>query len=860
MKLLSEKKMYAAERRIEELERLLPSGVKTRFAQAEPKIREERALYRYLWAALPWSDCISERTPAMLLDYLQHGLFLYETSERVRCLPEDMFLEYVLQPRVNNERLEPCRQALYKALSGVMDAGTEREIALAVNDWCGAQAAYAATDARTAAVSAILRAAKGRCGEETVLAVHALRSVGLAARQVYVPRWAHTDDNHAWVEVYCDNAWHYLGACEPEEVLDRGWFTKSAARAMMVHARRFTPPDENEHAMDRFGMAWRVNRLSCYAQTKRLTVQVCQGDIPCSGAAVTFFLLNGAEFSSIAVLFSGPDGKVSVTCGYGTLLVQARLGAYSGTHLAAPDSTACTICLQKRVNGSEKWKDFVFAATPVSDIRVDALTDEVNRRHDQKQKAAMAAREEKLRRFHHAAQALDLQLGCSERFKELLHKAYGNTEELIRFISQRSADGLSDAESIRYKENLVFALSEKDLYDVDAELLETHYLAAIPFREGLPETVFCEGVLSPRIGLEELTDWRSRLRVLLEKQGAPICRDDPKKLWQLLETRIRARTEFCYPTLLSAPADIYMSGIGSKQERAILFVALCRTLGIPAKLRDTDAAPLYFQDDAYHAADSAADITAELLLESGAAEWHYGVNWSLARETDGVHEAMHETVYETLNLHKNRWRGGECLVPLCAGAYRLITTNRLPGGTQLASARTIVLEAGSMCRIPMRWCKAEAAQMLQSIRLPDLGLQPSEANEKQAAIRIWLSPAEEPSAHILNELCEQCDRFAAIANRIWFILPEHMKPEDNHLMEQTMNALKGIRIAYDPQQRTGKQLAREMFLEPEVMPFVLLTNASGDGSFAVCGYNVGTVAMLERLWALQAENTGMEAL
>ena len=45
-----------------------------------------------------------------------------------------------------------------------------------------------------------------------------LWAVGIPARQVYTPRWAHTDDNHAWVEAWVDGEWHYLGASEPAPV------------------------------------------------------------------------------------------------------------------------------------------------------------------------------------------------------------------------------------------------------------------------------------------------------------------------------------------------------------------------------------------------------------------------------------------------------------------------------------------------------------------------------------------------------------------------------------------------------------------------------------------------------------------
>ena len=61
----------------------------------------------------------------------------------------------------------------------------------------------------------------------------------IPARQVYTPRWAHTDDNHAWVEAWADGHWYFFGACEPEPVLNLGWFNSPASRGMLMHTKVF---------------------------------------------------------------------------------------------------------------------------------------------------------------------------------------------------------------------------------------------------------------------------------------------------------------------------------------------------------------------------------------------------------------------------------------------------------------------------------------------------------------------------------------------------------------------------------------------------------------------------------------------
>ena len=111
--------------------------------------------------------------------------------------------------------------------------------ALEVNHWCHEKVEYKSTDVRTSSPLSTVKTAFGRCGEESTFTVAALRSVGIPSRQVYTPRWAHTDDNHAWVEVYVDGKWYFLGACEPDPELNMGWFAVPATRAIMMHTNTF---------------------------------------------------------------------------------------------------------------------------------------------------------------------------------------------------------------------------------------------------------------------------------------------------------------------------------------------------------------------------------------------------------------------------------------------------------------------------------------------------------------------------------------------------------------------------------------------------------------------------------------------
>ena len=224
---------------------------------------------QFLYGHLPVNDVLSFLVE-LLAGYVEATLEAWEKIDYVKRIPQDLFFSYVLSHRVNSEWLDGSRSVLLGELLPHVQGKTMEQAALAVNYWCYSQATYTSADDRTLGPLAIMRRTLGRCGEESVLAVAALRSVGIPARQCYCPRWSHCDDNHAWVEVWTDGAWHYLGACEPEPVLDKGWFTAAASRAMLVHTRCWSHFPETEHVACATPLYDLVHCTGRYAEVRRL--------------------------------------------------------------------------------------------------------------------------------------------------------------------------------------------------------------------------------------------------------------------------------------------------------------------------------------------------------------------------------------------------------------------------------------------------------------------------------------------------------------------------------------------------------------------------------------------------------------
>ena len=257
------------------------------FSDATLTVAEREALM-FLYAYMPIGD-ITDYSGEYYLENLRLSGQVRREMPWGKEVTDELFRHFVLPIRVNNENLDDSRSVFYEELRERVKGLSMKDAILEVNHWCHEKVAYRPSDARTSSPLATVKTAYGRCGEESTFTVAALRSVGIPARQVYTPRWAHTDDNHAWVEAWADGKWYFLGACEPEPVLNLGWFNAPASRGMLMHTKVFGRYDGPEEVMLETPNYTEINVTENYAPTAKATVLVTDADgRPVSGAKVDF--------------------------------------------------------------------------------------------------------------------------------------------------------------------------------------------------------------------------------------------------------------------------------------------------------------------------------------------------------------------------------------------------------------------------------------------------------------------------------------------------------------------------------------------------------------------------------------------
>lgn len=817
----------------------------------------QKICMKYLYGTMPISD-IANYDFSLFLSYVDHALFLRKNIAWCQTIPEDIFFNHVLYYRVNTEDIVDCRRAFYDLcwprLVSANKTTSMKEAALELNYWCFENATYRQTDDRTANPLTVLRCAYGRCGEESTFATTAFRSVGIPTRQIYTPRWPHCDDNHAWIEVWCDGDWHYLGACEPEEVLDKGWFTAAASRAMIIHSRMFSDYVENEEIVTHEGLTTVCNELFRYADKQTFSIRVTENGKPLSGVSLRIELLNYSEFFPISTLISDENGEASITLGLGDLHIHAVKDGKFLTRLVNSrkessvtlDFSQATACQTEELKGEE------YDVVPPKDNMKFAvrLTDEQKETQQKKFDAAAALLHQKEATFYSEDSAAEAakKLGLSGETAQFAAKAIfdskGNSEEIFRFLN--AAHSL---EEMQLRAKLLQTLTVKDKTDLSADILENHF-ANTPKQADLPEDIFVPYLLSPRVSTEKLTNWRTELACFFTEEQKNTFRANPESAWSWILEHISSHDEREYGSLIASPAQLLKVGFGSHLSKKVLFVALCRTLGIPARLNPETKSAQYYSNGSFHNVEiDSKEATLPFTVISGDdTKWVYFQNWSLGLLRGGI--------YHTLDLSQREWKDGKVALDLAPGAYRLLTAKRMPNGSLFTKEYRFNVSDDSENSLTIRLRDTKISDMLENMDILPFSLKDKDGNKiaaeqltaGKANILFWLEEGKEPTEHILNELIEHHKRYNALDAQLVFIIRSD-EAKKNHTLAKALELLPNVTICYDDFRENVSSIARRMYVDPDKLPLIVVTKPGLNGIFATSGYNVGMGDLLIKILA-----------
>ena len=652
---------------------------------------DEREALEFLYAYMPLGDIVNQ-TPEFYLEQYRLMETALEEMPWGKRIPERELRHFVLPVRVNNENIDSSRCVFYKELAPRIKDMSMKDAVLEVNHWCHEKAVYMPSDRRTSSPLATVKTAYGRCGEESTLLVAALRAVGIPARQVYTPRWAHTDSNHAWVEAWVDGEWYFLGACEPEPVLNLGWFNAPASRGMLMHTNVFGRYDGPEEVVRETPNYTEINVIEHYAPESAVvdvTVSDEEGS-PVEGAKVYFQIYNYSEFNSVAFKLTDAQGKAKLTAGLGDMMIYAsKDGRFGFEKVSYGKDKAADIAL-KYEEGSVIPHLEMEVVPPVENAQLPDVTEEQRAENTRRMEYEDSLRNAYVATFYNKKTASAYAKGFKrllpdqeERIADILVASRGNHQEITSFLRKAAEKGRFTSAV-----NILESLVEKDLRDTPEYVLED-YLYNTPEGE---ESV---NVYCPRVDTELLRPYKEYFVKNVPQSLVDSLRADPAMFVSWCKENLSLHDEMSLRYVQLSPVRVWETRLADKPSREIFFAAVCRTFGIKA-WKDSVTGVLYYEHEGleyavdFDAAEQVVSPKGYLKLKYDEIplldDPKYKTHFSVSKYVNGQFQLLNFSG-TWASLFRNV-REMDC------GYYMLVSGSRMSGGNVFADVEFFTIEEG----------------------------------------------------------------------------------------------------------------------------------------------------------------------
>lgn len=758
-----------------------------------------------------------------------------------RLVSERDFRNFVLPVRVNNEHLDDARQYLIQQLTPLVEGLTMSEAALEINHWLHSHVTYRPSDARTSPPLSTLRTSFGRCGEESTLGVAAMRAMGIPARQVYTPRWAHTDDNHAWVEVWTDGRWHFLGACEPEAVLDLGWFNAPASRGMLMSANADGRYDGPEEVLAHTSVSTSINVTSNYAPVDTAVVFVVDtAGQPVTNASVNFMLYNYAEYYPVARKTTDAAGRATLTAGLGDMVIWATdtAGRFGIDRYTVGSRQPLLLTLDK----DRTWTgtlDFTLVP-PRQSSNLTTVTPQQQRDNTRRLAVEDSLRNAYFSTFFNPATAAEFvcRHALPADAAPLLQAAYGNHDVITAF--------LTDAKDKQLAADFLKTLSDKDIRDISPDVLADFYIDSVP--DGIDRDTYLRYVACPRVYDETLTPYKTFFIKHVPEKQRLAYRNDPQKWIDRITTEISV--EPC-PTsaknIIISPEAVYTHRKNIPPlSRDIFAVASLRSFGVPAYLDRVTMTQHYIHNGQDIAIIFGTTATPRKNADTGRLQLTYDqqrtenpgyyTHFTLSRIVDGQPELLNFAEDATYN---DTFATG---TDIPAGQTLLVTGQRLADGTVLSRAAIFDVPRDSTITVPLQ-IRNDPTQ-LQVIgnfnsenRYRDTATQTIRsllsATGRGYYVLVYVKPHHEPSTHVLNELMQNAPQLEKWPGRIMIIVDGDTA---DNLAVEFPNLPANVIVGTDIDRTIAAQLTRF----GTNYPMVIIADTFNRVVYATDGYTIGT--------------------
>lgn len=800
----------------------------------KPTNEEEEAL-KFLYAYMPIAD-ITDYSKAYHLNNVRTALRTRKEMPWGNKVPELLFRHFVLPMRVNNEPLDSSRTIFYRELKERVKGLSMKDAILEVNHWCHEKVTYEPSDSRTSSPLQSIRTGRGRCGEESTFTVSALRAIGIPARQVYTPRWAHTDDNHAWVEAWADGKWYFFGACEPEPVLNLGWFNAPASRAMLMHTRAFGDYQGPEEVMLRTNNFTEINLIDNYGSAARVDFKVTDMEgKPVDDAKVEFKIYNYAEFVTAVSKYTDRQGDTFLSAGKGDMIVWAsKDGRFGYTKVSFGKDKNVTI--QLAYDGKHTPKEQALDIIPPAENAIIPTVTSTQKAENNKR----LAQEDALRNAYIATFPTEESMK-NYRFPAAIPyiiKARGNWRTIQTFVEKHEGN-------IDRALKLLSTLTDKDLRDMPMDILEDNMNAT-------------SNEVSPRVEYEMILKPYKKFFAKVFRKDAQKFRNDPSLLVDWVKKNIKLNPDTRAMQIPQTPISVWESRITDDRGRDIFFVDVARSLGIEAQ-KDLVTWKLQYKkgkdwvDVDFDTSVQEAAKTGKLILDYSPTEYlddpKYYTHFTISKIVYGRTWIMN---FEEGQLDMgggatwaNTFKKG---ATLDEGTYLLVTGQRMADGSIMAHTQFFTIEPGKTTRqkLDVRQ-ESEGIKVIGSFNSENLiekdGKEVSILSQTGRGYYVLgvLGMGQEPTNHALHDIAKMKEKLDKWGRPMVLLFTNQAEKDKFEAQKGEFgNLLKNTIFGIDKDGTVVKEIAKEMKLRnPNQLPIFIIADTFNRVVFLSQGYTIG---------------------
>lgn len=836
--------------------------VETRLAQRaqwlptlpDSMTKAEMQAMQFLYAYMPLGD-VADYDARYYLSNVRASLDARNQMPWGDSVSEREFLHFVLPVRINNENLDSSRVVFYDELRDRVKGLSMHDAILEVNHWCHEKVNYSPSDARTMSPLASVRNATGRCGEESTFTVAALRAVGIPARQIYVPRWAHTDDNHAWVEAWAADAtggkWYYIGACEPEPVLNTGWFDAPAKRSLMMLTKVFGHYNGSDQVLSAADGYTEISVTENYTPIASRTLQVVDslGDAV-QGAEVSYTIYNYATYYPPTRIKTDAKGTTTLQAGLGDMVVfAAKDGKTASAVIDFRVKDTLKLTLGDMQSGVTDW-DIVPPAQAAVDV---AVSKEARDKNNARFAAEDSIRTAYINTFitQAASDSLASTMGAdAKRVWDVMSKTRGNHQSVAQFLQQTSKENIPTALA------LLETVSIKDLRDTPCEVFTEHLAGALKYSD---RPYFVEYILNPRIDNEMLRPYRTALY----REGATA-----ESIIQSART-IKVADSLNPGRFAISAVGVQSLGMGDRASVERLLISTLRSNGIAARREPLSRRVQYLKDNHWvyvNLFDDKTEVPAKGKLvvtlaknpisDDPKLDTHFSLSkWNGQR--------WEQIQFEILGVDMGgaaTWSNVfKAPMPIESGRYMLTSGTRLADGTVMARNVVFDIQQGQTTTVELTMRNSETEiQVIGSLDAEQKYIKQGECSPgtllattgRGYFILAMIDAKKEPTTHMMRDLAREKKKLEAWGRPIVLVMRDKTQLDALNLKDFP-ELPSTVTFGYDMDGQMSGMIASMMKIQDmSRLPVVLVGDTFGRVVFQSTGYNT---SLGEQLAALVAK-------